>query len=62
MEELTAGIRAAIMKCRDDASVTLEDAMREYWRLIGVRDMKKLREEEPDLCAKMIEAEVRAQI
>lgn len=41
--------------------MTLEEAIQEYWRVVGVRDMKRLCEEEPALCAKMTEAEVQAQ-
>lgn len=60
--ELAAGIRAVVVECQGENPMTLEDALREYWHVIGVRDMKKLCEEEPDLCAKMTEAEVQAQI
>ncbi|MFW9973868.1 MAG: hypothetical protein ACFFDQ_01195 [Candidatus Thorarchaeota archaeon] len=61
IEELAAGIRDVVIKCQRDESMTLEDALREYWYQIGVRDLKKLCEEAPDLCAKMNAAEVRAQ-
>jgi len=61
VEELATGIRASVTRCRDNGSVTLEEVIREYWFLIGIRDMETLCEEEPDLCAKMIEAEVKAQ-
>ncbi|MBY8997148.1 MAG: hypothetical protein KGD60_05410 [Candidatus Thorarchaeota archaeon] len=62
VEELAAELRTVVVKCQGEDSMTLEDAVREYWRVIGVRDMKKLCEEEPDLCAKMTEAEIQAQI
>jgi len=62
IEELAAGIRNSVMKCQRDESMNLKDALHEYWYMIGVRDMKKLCEEEPDLCAKMTAAEVQAQI
>jgi hypothetical protein len=61
IEELAAGIKAVIIKC-SDGTKALEDALIEYWFAIGIRDMKKLCEEEPDLCAKLKEAEVQAQI
>jgi len=61
IEELTSGIRDVVIRCHKDESMTLEDALHEYWYQIGVRDLKKLCEEEPDLCAKMTAAEVRAQ-
>ena len=59
VEELAAGIRAVVVKCQEEDSMTLEDALREYWYTVGVRDMKRLCEEEPDLCAKMKRAEER---
>jgi hypothetical protein len=62
VEELVTGIRAAVVKCQEEDSMTLEDALHEYWYAIGVRDMKRLCEEEPDLCAKMTKAETQAQI
>lgn len=62
IEELAVGIRNAILRCKENDSLTLEEAIHEYWRVFGIRDMKRLCEEEPDLCAKMTEAEVQAQI
>ena len=62
VEELATGIREVIVQCEGQKSMTREDALREYWHVIGVRDMKRLCEEEPDLCAKMTKAEVQAQI
>jgi hypothetical protein len=62
MEELVEGIRATIVKCQAENSMTLENALHEFWFAIGVRDMKRLCEEEPDLCAKMTKAEAQAQI
>ena len=63
VDELAAGIREVIVQCNGrDKAMSREDALREYWHIIGVRDMKRLCEEEPDLCAKMTEAEVQAQV
>ena len=62
VEDLAEGIKSAIVKCKEDDSMTLEDALHDYWHAIGVRDMKRLCEEEPDLCAKMTQAETQAQI
>jgi len=62
VEELVEEIRAVVVKCQAADSMTLEDALHEYWYAIGVRDMKRLCEEEPDLCAKMTQAEAQAQI
>ncbi len=62
VEELAAGIKAVVMKCQENDSMALEDALLEYWYAIGVRDMKVLCEEDPDLCAKMTKAEIQAQV
>jgi hypothetical protein len=63
VEELAAGIREVILQCNGhDEAVSREEALRRYWHIVGVRDMKRLCEEEPDLCAKMTEAEVQAQV
>lgn len=62
LEELAAGIREVVVSCQGAGSMPLQDALNEYWYSIGIRDMKRLCEEEPDLCAKMTEAEVQAQI
>ena len=62
IDELVMGIREAVIICQQTDSISLEDAINKYWYEIGIRDMKRLCEEEPDLCAKMIEAETRAQI
>jgi hypothetical protein len=62
IEELAAGIKAIVIKCQGNNSMTREDALHEYWHMIGVRDMKKLCEEEPNLCVKMKEAEAQSQV
>jgi hypothetical protein len=62
VEELAADIRQVIVKCESQNPKTLEDALREYWHVLGIRNMERLCEEEPELCAKMTEAELQAQI
>jgi len=62
IEDLAAGIRSVVVRCQKDDSLSLENALQEYWWVFGIRDMKRLCEEEPDLCAKMREAEVQAQL
>ena len=61
LDELVLGIRESIVECNGKNSMSLEDAIREYWSQIGVRNMDKLCVEEPDLCTKMMDAEVLAQ-
>lgn len=62
IEELAAGIKDCIIECQGEDSLELADALHKYWSLIGVQDLKKLCEEEPDLCGKMTKAEILAQI
>ena len=62
IDELAEGIRSVIVRCQSNNEMTLEEALHEYWRVLGIRDMKRLCEEEPDLYAKMIKAEIQAQI
>ncbi len=62
VEELAAGIKDCIIEFKGEDSLEIANAFHEYWSLIGVQDLKKLCEEEPDLCDKMKEAEVQVQI
>jgi len=62
MNDLIADIRESIKECNNTKSVRLNEALRKYWFEIGILDLDRLCREEPDLCAKMIDAEVRAQI
>jgi hypothetical protein len=50
------------MMCDSQDAMTRENALREYWHVLGIRNMERLCEEEPELCAKMTEAELQAQI
>ncbi len=61
LDELVTGIRESIVECQTKNSMPIEDAIREYLSQIGVRNMDKLCAEEPDLCTKMMDAEVMAQ-
>lgn len=60
LDELVTGIRESIMECKTNNSMSIEDAIHEYWSQIGVRNMDKLCTEEPDLCTKMMDAEILA--
>ncbi len=62
IEELAAGIKDCIIEFQGEDPREQADALNEYWSLIGVQDLKKLCDEEPDLCAKMTEAEILSQI
>ena len=61
VEELVTGIKQVIEMCEGQDAMTLEDALREYWHVFGVRNMDRLCEEDPELCAKMTAAELQAQ-
>lgn len=60
LDELVTGIRESISECNSKNSMSLEDAIQEYWSQIGVRNMDKLCVEDPELCTKMMDAEVLA--
>lgn len=53
VEDLVDEIRKSLVDCNNDSSVTLDDALREYWYQFGVRDLKRLCDEDPQLCAKI---------
>ena len=60
LDELVTGIREFV-ECNNKNSMPIDEAIRQYWLQIGVRNMDKLCEEEPDLCTKMMDAEILAQ-
>ncbi len=57
LEELVIGIRESIVKCHSENSLSFDEATRSYWDRLGVRNIQRLREEEPDLYEKMKQAE-----
>jgi len=60
LEELVTGIRESIVECTSKNAMSIDEAIRQYWSQIGVRNMDKLCVEEPDLCTKMMDAEILA--
>jgi hypothetical protein len=62
IDELIADIQESVKKCKSTDSMKLDEALRNYWSQKGIRDFDRVCREEPDLCTKMIDAEVRAQI
>jgi hypothetical protein len=62
VEELASGIRECIMNRKQKDSIRWDEALREYWSQLGIRNLDRLCDEEPDLCAKMIDAEILAQV
>jgi len=61
IDELVVGLGESIAKCKSNKTMSIEEAIQQYWTNIGVRNMDKLCVEEPDLCTKMMDAEVLAQ-
>jgi hypothetical protein len=60
LEELVAQIRESLVECENENSMSKDEAIREYWTEIGIKNMERLCKEEPDLCTKMMDAEVLA--
>jgi hypothetical protein len=60
LDELVSGIRESIVECETKNSMSIDEAIREYWAQIGIKNMDRVCEEEPDLCTKMMDAEVLA--
>jgi hypothetical protein len=60
LEELVRDIQDCIVECENNGSKTKEEAIQKYWTQIGIKNMDRVCEEEPDLCTKMMDAEVLA--
>lgn len=60
LERLVESLVESIAVCSNNDSIGIEEALEEYWLLMGVRNRNRLCEEEPDLCEKMQIAEQRA--
>lgn len=60
LDELVSNIRESLMECNSNNGVSIDEAIREYWAQIGIKSMDRVCEEEPDLCTKMMDAEILA--
>ena len=60
LDELVLSIKESIVECESENSMSKDEAIREYWKQIGIKNMDRVCEEEPDLCTKMMDAEVLA--
>ena len=56
IDELVRELQQSISSC-DDSGSTLDDAFSQYWTDFGFRDIRRLCEEDPDLCSMMKQAE-----
>jgi len=59
LDELVVSIREYIVEFTGNPK-SKDEAIRDYWAQIGIRNMDRVCEEEPDLCTKMMDAEVLA--
>ena len=59
LDELVSNIREYIVEYTGNP-MSKDEAIREYWAQIGIKNMDRVCEEEPDLCTKMMDAEVLA--
>ena len=60
LDELVKNLQDSIVECENNGGKSKDEAIREYWAQIGIKNMDKVCEEEPDLCTKMMDAEVMA--
>ena len=59
LDELVVSIREYIEEYSGNP-MSKDQAIQEYWKQIGIKNMDRVCEEEPDLCTKMMDAEVLA--
>jgi hypothetical protein len=60
LDELVFNIREALMESKNNGGASTDQVIQEYWTQIGIKNMDRVCEEEPDLCTKMMDAEVLA--
>lgn len=61
LDELVMGIKESLVECNSENSFSIDEAIQLYWTKIGIKNMDRVCEEEPDLCTKMMDAEVMAE-
>ena len=57
LDELVLNIREYIVEYTGNP-MSKDQAIQQYWKQIGIKNMDRVCEEEPDLCTKMMDAEV----
>ncbi len=62
--ELAQEVILSVRECDNPGHSNLEDALIEFWEAFGVKNIKRLCEEEPDLCSKMklVDAQVKTHL
>ena len=59
IDELVQGLQNGISNCEEEIASNLDDAFSQYWTDFGIKDLRRLCEEQPDLCSKIKQAEER---
>ncbi|RDE12792.1 MAG: hypothetical protein C4K49_09580 [Candidatus Thorarchaeota archaeon] len=57
IDQIVDEIRSSLSQCHDGCCQSTENALKQYWTAVGIRDMKRLCQEEPDLCDKIRQVE-----
>ncbi len=57
IDQIVDEIRGSLAECHDGCCQSIEDALKQYWTTAGIKDMERLCQEEPDLCAKIRQIE-----
>ncbi|MHA1636369.1 MAG: hypothetical protein ACTSUZ_17610 [Candidatus Thorarchaeota archaeon] len=60
LDELVLSIRESLAEYKSGNPKSEDQVIREYWAQIGIKNMDRVCEEEPDLCTKMMDAEILA--
>lgn len=53
VDEISQDAFLSVRECDNPGHTNLDDALIEFWTEFGVRSIKRLCEEEPDLCSKI---------
>lgn len=62
IDEVAQDMYLSIRECDNPGHTKLADAIIEYWTVFGVTNIKRLCEEEPELCTKMKEINAQVQL
>ena len=57
LDQLVSNIKASLVECANNGGASIDEVIREYWAHLGIKNMDRVCEEEPDLCTKMMDAE-----
>ena len=57
IDEMVDDIRESIAECEEGNTKTITEVVQDYWSALGVRNMNRLSEEEPNLYEKIKQVE-----